>query len=119
MESSRLKLALLVLKEKQGPDLRYLRRTNWRGKLLLGFGMLIFGTHGILNSISTSLEHPTVSTLLEHPKYGCSHEVLFLAFLALKMAFKVNFDPTIRILMSNMSSMPSFRSFGGLIMALF
>ena len=65
--------------------------------------------------ISTSLEHPTVSTLLEHPKYGCSNEVLFLAFLALKMAFKVNFDPTIGFLVSNMSSMPSFRSFGGLI----
>ena len=75
----------------------------------MGFGMLIFGTHGILNSISTSLEHPTVSTLLEHPKYGCSHEVLFLAFLALKMAFKVNFDPTIGFLVSNMSYMPSFR----------
>ena len=36
---------------KQGPDLRYLRRTNLKGKLLLGFGMLIFGTHGILNSM--------------------------------------------------------------------
>ena len=70
-------------------------------------------------SISTSLEHPTVSTLLEHPKYGCSHEVLFLAFLALKMAFKVNFDPTIGFLVSNMSSMPSFRSFGGLIWPFF
>ena len=33
----------------------------------------------------------------------------------LLMAFKVNFDPTIGFLMSNMSSMPSFRSFGGLI----
>ena len=77
--------------------------------------MLIFGTHGILNSISTSLEHPTVSTLLEQPKYGCSNEVLFLAFLALKMAFKVNLDPTIGFLVSNMTSMPSFRSFGGLI----
>ena len=58
----------------------------------MGFGMLIFGTHGILNSISTSLEHPTVSTLLEQPKYGCSYEVLFLAFLALKMALRVNCD---------------------------
>ena len=54
---------------KQGPDLIDLRRTNWRGKLLLGFGMLILGTHGILNSISTSLEHPTVSTSLEQPKF--------------------------------------------------
>ena len=58
----------------------------------MGFGMLILGTHGILNSISTSLEHPTVSTLSEHPKYGCSDEVTFLAFLALKMAFKYNSD---------------------------
>ena len=56
-----------------------------------------------------------ISTSLEQPKYGCSNEVLFLAFLALKMAFKVNFDPTIGFLVSNMSSMPSFRSFGGLI----
>ena len=31
------------------------------------------------------------------------------------MAFKVNFDPTIGFLVSNMSFMPSFRSFGGLI----
>ena len=54
--------------------------------------MLNFGTHGILNSISTSLEHPIVSTLSEHPKHGCSNEVLFLAFLTLKMALKVNYD---------------------------
>ena len=74
-----------------------------RRELLLGFG------------ISTSLEDPTVSTLLEHPKYGCSNEVLFLAFLALEMAFKVNFDPVIGFLVSHMSSMPSFRCFGGLI----
>ena len=31
------------------------------------------------------------------------------------MAFKVNFDPTIGFLVSNMSYMPSFRYFGGLI----
>ena len=85
------------------------------GEASFGFWDAYFSTHGILNSISTLLEHPTVSTLLEHPKYGCSHEVLFLAFLALKMAFKVNFDPTIGFLVSNMSFMPSFRSFGGLI----
>ena len=36
-------------------------------------------------------------TLLEHPKYGCSNEVLFLAFLALKMAFKVNSDQIFEI----------------------
>ena len=77
------------------------------------FGFLVTGF--FFASISTSLEHPTISTLLEHPKYGCSNEVLFFTFLALKMAFKVNFDPTIGFLVSNMSSMPSFRSFGGLI----
>ena len=35
-----------------------------------------------------------------------------LAFLALKMAFKVNFDPTIGFLVSNMIYIPSFRPVG-------
>ena len=57
-------------------------------------------------------------TSLEHPYFGCSNKVLFLAFFALKMAFKVNFDPTMGFLVSNMSSMPSFRSFLGLTVPL-
>ena len=75
---------------------------------------------GILGLKSlTSLEHPTVSTLLEHPKYGCSNEVLFLAFLALKMAFKVNSDQIFEIYVVHWLCGPIFRGQIGCLGLLF
>ena len=62
---------------KQGLDLRYPQGTNWKGE--------IFWVNGLLRFQITW-------TSLKHQDFGCSHKVAFLAFLALKVALKVNYD---------------------------
>ena len=63
----------------------------------------------MLEELANSLLEELANLLLE--ELANSLNGLF----GLLMAFKVNFDPTIGFLVSNMSFMPSFRSFGGLI----
>ena len=74
------------------------------GELHLGFGI----SNSLLEELANSLLEELANLLEELAN-------LLNGLFGLLMAFKVNFDPTIGFLMSNMSSMPSFRPFGGLI----
>ena len=72
--------------DKQGPDLRYLRRAIWKGRDFFDSRILIqildvvmnnFGTLWEQPNFGTSWEQPSFGTSWEQPSFGCSNEVGF------------------------------------------